>query len=339
MFQRPLLVSSLAFLAMLAMGTAGYMWIEGWRALDAFWMVAITLTTIGFGEIHTLSDNGRVFTLGLILAGVSIGTYAMAQITQQVVEGKMSAAILARQRRRRLEALKDHYIVVGYGRLGETIVEELRASGMQVCIIEKHPGSLARLEASGLPVVQGDGSNDDVLRRAGILTAKGMAVAVSSSAESVFVTLSARSLNAKLNIVTRVSDAENALKARRVGATSVVSPHTMGGWRMAHGLVRPHTSSFLDLATLATHADILLEEYEIPENCALVGKSLGSLRLGEQLGVLIVAIRRTDGRMIATPHASEILGAGDVLIAIGAPAKVQKLGALMVVRPESVPGG
>ena len=183
--------------------------------------------------------------------------------------------------------------------------------------------------------MRGDGANDDVLRAAGILRARGIAIAVSSSAEAVFVTLSARELNPELNIVTRVADSEHALKAKRAGASSVVSPHTMGGWRMAHGLVRPHASSFLDLATLASHAELLLEEFEMPPGSALAGRSLGDLRLGEQLGVLIVAIRRSSGAMIPTPSANEVLAAGDVLIAIGAPAKVRALGLRMEIVPRA----
>lgn len=332
---RPIFFAMLALAGVLGLGTYGYVAIEGWTPFDALWMVVITLTTIGFGEVHPLSDAGRLFTLGVILAGVGIGTYTMTKLTQLVVEGKMGEALRARRGRRRLDALRDHYIVVGYGRLGHTIVDELLSSGAHVCVIEKGADALARLEARGLPVVVGDGANDDVLRAAGVLRARGIAIAVSSSAEAVFVTLSARELNPALNIVTRVADSEHALKARRAGATSVVSPHTMGGWRMAHGLVRPHASSFLDLATLASHAEILLEELEITAGSKVAGQSLGELKLGERYGVLIVAIRRADGRMVPTPSASEALRVGDVLIAIGAPEKVRSLGARLEVVPRA----
>jgi voltage-gated potassium channel len=136
MIQRPILLAAAALLGVMALGTYGYVAIEGWTPFDAFWMVVITLTTIGFGEVHPLSDAGRIFTLGVILAGVSIGTYTMTQVTQLVIEGKMGEALGARRRRRRMDALRDHYIVVGYGRLGQTIVEELLASGSTVCVIE-----------------------------------------------------------------------------------------------------------------------------------------------------------------------------------------------------------
>lgn len=325
MFERPMIRALVALLTMLIVGTGGYMAIEGWRPIEALWMVVITLTTIGFGEIHPLSDAGRVFTLGLILSGLTIGGYVMKQVTEHIVEGKMALAFTLRRRRRLMESLNDHFIVVGYGRLGQTIVEELQASGVAVCVIERDGPVIAMLEDRGLPVVQGDGSSDDVLRRAGIGRARGLAVAVSSSAEAVYVTLSARELEPKLNIVTRVADSGHALKAKRAGATSVVSPHTMGGWRIAHGLVRPHASSFLDLATLASHAEILLGEIVVTETSPVAHKTIGDMRLGDEHHVLIVAIRRADGAMIATPSSKEILNPSDVLIAIGAPKNVQAL--------------
>lgn len=333
LIERPLLWAVAALFLTVALGVAGYMWIEGWGPFDALWMVAITLTTIGFGEVHPLSHTGRVFTLGLIIAGVSIGTYAMTQLTALVVEGRLGRALRERQRRRRLQAVNDHYIVIGYGRLGTAVVEELVASGVKVCVIEKDAEAIPRLEASNLPFVVGDGSDDDVLREAGVTRARGLAVAVSHPAEAVFATMSARELNPNLNIVTRVADPENAVKARRAGATAVVSPHTMGGWRMAHGLVRPHTSSFLDLASLAAHADIQLDEFVVEPASPLVGGTLGSLQVGERHGVLVVAIRRADGTLIPTPHATALIQALDVLIVIGAPKGVRSFGEMVTARP------
>ena len=148
-------------------------------------------------------------------------------------------------------------------------------------------------------------------------------------AEAVFATMSARELNPSLNIVTRVADPENAVKARRAGATAVVSPHTMGGWRMAHGLVRPHTSSFLDLASLASHADIQLDEFVVEPTSPLVGGTLGNMHVGERHGVLVVAIRRADGTLVPTPHASALIQALDVLIVIGAPKGVRSFGEMV----------
>lgn len=323
--RHPLLVAVILLVLILATGTAGYVWVEGWGLSDALWMVLITLTTIGFGEVRPLDDSGRVLTTLLIVAGVSVGTYTMTQLTALVVEGAVTGALSHRRRRHRVQGLKEHYIIVGYGRLGQAIVEELHASDVPLCIVEREgPRARALEEAGEHPVVIGDGSNDDVLRRAGIERATGLAVAVSSSAEAVFITLSARQLSASLNIVTRVQDPEHAIKARRAGANNVVSPHLLGGWRMAHGLIRPATTSFLDIATLAQHQDAAVEEHLIPKDSRLVGRSLGQLRFADRFGVLVVAIRRADGRILATPRASTLLDAGDTVIVFGTPEAVKK---------------
>lgn len=247
----------LALGALIIIGVAGYMFIEGWSALDALWMVVITMTTIGYGEVHPLSPPGRVFTIGLIVAGVSVGAYVMSWVTRELIEGGLQRALDARRIKKQMMTLSDHYIVVGFGRLGRAVAEELKMSGENVVVIDRAPVDL------DVPHIVGDGADDGILRQAGIDRARGLAVAVSSMADAVFVTLSARQLNPNLYIITRADDPKEAQKAKRAGANTVISPHTMGGFRIAHGLVRPHSTSFLDLATLASHADIDLDEFHV----------------------------------------------------------------------------
>lgn len=322
---RPILISVALLAGVVAVGVAGLMVIEGWSLLEAAWMVLITLTTIGFGEIHPLSDAGRVFTMGLIVAGVSVGTYAMGQVTTLIVEGQLPAWLRQERRRRRMKELDGHVIVVGYGRLGRTVVDEMLANGIPVALIEKDPALVKEAEETrGLPAFVGDGADDDLLRAAGITRARGVAVAVSSGAEAVYTTLSARQLAPKGYIVTRVADAEHAVKARRAGADEVVSPHTMGGWRMAHALVRPHTSSFLDLAMLSSHQDIQLDEVEVPERAMAVGHTVRRLAAHDRYGVLIIAIRRRDGTLVPAPRSEEVVQAGDVLMLIGPPVQTRE---------------
>jgi voltage-gated potassium channel len=316
-------------LGVFAFGTAGYMSIEGWSALDAFWMVTITLTTIGYGEVQPLSPEGRMFTIILIVSGVSVGTYAGTQLTRAVLEGDLSRAYRDRQRRRSMRKLNKHQIVVGYGRLGRIVTRELQDAGHAVAVIERDPAVVEEIAASGIPVIQGDGSDDNCLREAGIERARGMAITAAPVAEAIFITLSARQLNPTIPILTRVESDEGSVKARRAGATGVVSPHIMGGWRMAHGLTRPHTTTFLDLATLAEHDDIMLDEIGVVEASGLHEWTLADLGIRYQHEVLIVAIRRRSGEMVVTPQASTQFYTGDVLIVIGEPARVRLLNKVM----------
>jgi len=307
------------------LGVTGFHVLEGWSWLDSAWMVLITLTTIGFGEVHPLTPVGRVFTMLLIVAGLGVGTYAMTGLTQQLIDGDIGRAMRARRRRRLMKRLDPHYIVVGYGRLGKTIVEQLRAMDSPVVVIERDGANAEAAERDGLIAITGDASDDNVLRQAGIERARGIAVAVSSAAEAVYVTMSARELRPDLDIVTRVSDPEHALKAKRAGATNVVNPHVMGGWRMAQGLARPHAGTFLDLAMLASNAELSIDEFIIGDRTPLVGRTLAEAHFSED-GVLIVAIRRTDGVLLPAPRADAMIHGGDVLIALGDPASVRRLG-------------
>ncbi len=316
-----------------AFGTVGYMSIEGWSFLDALWMVVITLTTIGFSEVHPLTAAGRIFTMILIASGVSVGTYAMTQLTRAVLEGDLARAVQERRRERTMRELDKHHIVVGYGRLGRVVTRELLDSENSVVVIERDPTLLEELAQNSIPAIPGDGGDDQVLRRAGIERAAGLAITAVPMAEAIFITLSARQLNPNVPILTRVDSDEGAVKARRAGATGVVSPHIMGGWRMAHGLVRPHTTTFLDLATLAEHEDIMLDEIDVEEGSGVDDCSLASLGSRYQHGVLIVAIRRPSGEMVVTPGASTRVHAGDVLIVIGEPHRVRRLNALMADVP------
>lgn len=326
MYKRPLAISLLALALVIALGTTGYVLIEGWRPLDALWMVVITLTTIGFAEVHPPSDTGRLFTIGVIVSGVSIGAYALSAFTRALLEGDIVKEVRRRRRRRKMERLSDHYIVIGFGRLGRSVAGELRDAGVPFCVVERDPGRIQEAEETlKVPVIVGDGSDDDALRAAGIDRARGVAVAAGMGAESIFATLSARQLNPSVYIITRAETAADLAKAKRAGADAVVSPYGIGGWRMAHGLLRPMASHFLDLATVSAHEDIMLEEFLVPQDSSAVGKSCRELRIREQHNVSVVAILRADGSMLAAPGADDLLLAGDVVIVVGKPAGVRGL--------------
>ena len=309
---------------MLVVGTAGYMFIERWSLVDALWMVAVTLSTIGYGVPHSLSMVGQVFTIMLIAVWFGLGTYAVSRLTQAVVEGDFVRALRRRAKERVMRKLKDHFIVVGYGRLGRVVVQELLQMGAKVCVLERDPAVVAEIEMGGdVPVVMGTGADEIALRQAGIEQARGVALALPSAAEAVYVSMVVRQVKPSLLVVTRVDESGAAERARKVGANQVVNPYRLAGWRIAHGLVRPTASGFLDLATRSDGAELAMEELPIAPQSQAVGRTLAQLEVGSSHGILVIAISKSDGRVITTPGASEKVDANDVLVLIGRPDRVQ----------------
>jgi len=325
--QRNLRIALGIMCLVLVVGTFGYMLIEGWTFLDSLWMVVITVTTIGYGEVHNLSEAGRLFSLGLILFGVGIVTYSATTFARAVIDGDMARLYRLRRKERIMKKLKDHYIVVGYGRLGRVVVEDLQRSGVEVCVVERDPAVVEELERTGrVPVVRGDGASDDTLRLAGVERAQGLAIALPSSAEAVYLSMSASQLNPELNIVTRIDDPEASYRARRVGARQVVNPYRLAGWRIAHGLLRPLASNFLDLATFSVHEEFAVDEQSIPKGSPFAGKSLRELAIGAEHKLLVVAIQKPNGTLHATPGGNMVLEPGDTVIILGDPQRLLEFG-------------
>ncbi len=331
--QRPLLIGLTLLPAILVVGTCGYMLIEGWTALDALWMVVITLTSIGYGEVHPLSSGGRVFTIGLIFGGLSVGTWVMSQVTALVLDGQFGRRLRDRRRRLKMESMRDHVIIVGYGRLGRIVARSVQEVGAPIVVVEQDAALVAEAgEVPGMLFLEADGSHDTALRSAGIDRCRGVAVTASPVAQAVFITLTARHLHPTVPILTRVETDEDAEKARRAGATDVVSPAAMGGWRMAQGLLRPHTASFLDLATLAAREDMAMDELTLDPRSRCVDHTIADLDIGARRHVLVVAIRRAAGDMEPTPVPEARLHAGDTLIVVGRPTAVAELGRRLAPR-------
>lgn len=312
-------------LGTILVGVVGYRFLEGWTWLEAVWMVGITLTTIGFGEVHPLSPAGRVFTLLLIVGGISIVSYTLTEFTRYVVEGELRAAIEARQWRAKMQRMRDHHVVIGFGRLGREVAHELRHAGVPVVVVENDPDLVVQAEARGFVVVRGDATLDDTLRSAHVEHARGVAIATSSNATNVFLTLSVRQLSATALILTRVDDEEAARKAVKAGANHVLSPQGIGGAHMAHAMLRPHARAFLDLATSRNFRELRIDDVA----CGRPSAPLASLKIPERFGVLVVAIRRPDGTLRTVPTPSDPLGGGDVAVVIGRPEQIQAFAAEM----------
>jgi voltage-gated potassium channel len=243
--RRALQLSGL-LLFILCAGVLGYHYIEGWPLFDSLYMTVITLATVGYSETHPLSLPGRVFTMFLILGGMSIIFYALTEITTFVVEGEMTGIIRRRRMNRQINKLKNHYILCGAGRSGSHVLNELRKTGRNCVVIEKDPEKVRHLMSEQVPVIEGEATEDHVLRTAGIERAAGLVSALPSDKDNLFVVITARGLNPSIRIVSKVEEISARDKFLRSGANTAVSANFIGGMRMASELIRPATVSFLD---------------------------------------------------------------------------------------------
>jgi voltage-gated potassium channel len=310
-------ISLLLLLGIIGLGTAGYVFIEGWQAFDALYMTLITISSVGFGEIHPLSTAGRVLTIVIIVSGISVLTYSLGQVARIFVEGELRQILGRRKLEKQIAELKDHYIICGFGRIGGIIAKELSAENIPLVVIEQEPGRIEQLEACHYLYLNMDATADTTLIKAGLHTAKGLVTAVSSDADNVFIALSAKGLRPDIFILARASDTKNEDKLLRAGASRVVCPYEMGGRRMAEILSRPTVVDFIENTMVNSELDLKMEEAVIGPSSSLIGKTIVTSNLRQDFGVIIVAIKKATNEMIYNPMPSEILDAGDVIVVIG----------------------
>jgi voltage-gated potassium channel len=321
--RRRLILSAALIVLIISFGTAGYMSIEGWSFLDSVYMTIITLTTVGFKEIHELSPGGKVFTIILIIGGVGTVLYSLGTGAKLVLEGELQEIYGRKRLEKRLKELKDHFIVCGYGRMGKIISRELKGEDVSFVVIEKNPDQLE--EKEDILVIDGDATRDEVLRKVGIEKAKCLISVLPTDAENLFVVLSARGLNPNLLIVARAGEEGSERKLLRAGADRVVSPYHIGGLRIAHSVLKPAVVDFIEFATHSGNIDLQMEEIRIQEGSKLAGLTLDECGIGRDLGVIVVAIKQISGEMKFNPTFRSTMGAGDTLIAVGETSKLKIL--------------
>lgn len=317
-------VFSLIFIALvITVGSAGYMVIEGWNCLDSLYMTIITLASVGYKEVHDLSPNGRTFTIVLIIGGVGSVAYAVTTVAKIVLEGEIKQIFGREKLEKKIKELKNHYIVCGFGRMGKIICRELRGKNIKFVIVEK------KLENPEVKedtlIIEGDATKDEILKQAGIERAKGLISVLPSDAENLFVVLSARELNPDLFIVARAGEEGSEQKLIRAGADRVVSPYHIGGLRIAHTVLKPVVVDFIEFATKSGNIDLQMEEISIKESSKLVGLTLDECGIGRELGIIVVAIKKSTGDMKFNPTFRTSLKSGDTLIALGEVSKLKVL--------------
>ncbi|HEY6950822.1 MAG TPA: potassium channel protein [Bacteroidota bacterium] len=309
----------------LSSGVLGYHYLEGWSLFDSLYMTVITLATVGYGETHPLTLPGRAFTMLLILGGMSIIFYALTEITTFVVEGEMTGILRRQRMNRQITKLKNHYILCGAGRSGSHVLDELRKTGRKCVVIEKDPTKVKALLSDQVPVVEGEATDDQVLRSAGIESAAGLVSALPNDKDNLFVVITARGLNPSLRIVSKVEEITAKDKFLRSGADTAVSANFIGGMRMASELIRPTTVSFLDTMLYGTPS-LRVEEVTIAPSSRFVGLPLSKCEPIKNSGVVLVSLKqKRKAGFQFNPSLETPLHPDDVLIIIGDRSQIDRL--------------
>ncbi len=316
-FNRRFLILGAVITATLAIGTAGFTLIEGYPVFDAFYMALITMTTVGYAEIHPLSHLGRVFNSFLIVVGVTTIFIAVGAMAQSIVEMELGDVIAKRRNKRMIEKLKDHYIICGYGRVGRGAAMELKHAGVPFVVVDVQQERANRAMQAGMLTVVADSTQDETLREAGIERARGLVAALATDANNLFVILSAKGLNPNITVATRAADEGAEDKMRRAGADAVFAPYSITGHRLAQSLLRPHVARFLDFATGDAGLEAVIEQVRVAESSAVASRTIREMQLGRDFGVIVLAIRSKDGGMLFNPPADTAVQAGDFLIVMG----------------------
>lgn len=313
----------------LGAGTLGYMTIEDWNFLDSLYMTVITVATIGFSEVHPLSDSGRIFTIVLIILGVGLVTVLFTSIAQKVFQRQLMWTLRGKRMNDVIKSISSHVIICGYGRLAQFAADDLNESGLPFVIIERDPdkGSLARRK--GYLVVEGDASEEQILRDAGISRARQIASLLPRDSDNLYVILAAREISADIFILCRSEDEAGEKRLLKVGANKVLSPYRVGGQKIAESVKRPHVTDFLDLAVSRNGESLQIEEIKIPVESPISGHTLGELDLRQKANVILAAIIDNTGDTIFNPSADTLVKQGSTLIAFGLKSELIKLEALI----------
>lgn len=326
--RRAVFVAALLTL-MLCIGTVGFTLIENYSVFDAFYMTLITITTVGYAEVHPLSHAGRIFNSFVIFFGVAVIFIASGAMTQSIVELELTDRYSKRRIKKMIDNLHDHFIVCGYGRVGRNACTELQRLHGKIIVIDKQELRVERAMHSGVLAIEADATLDDTLRWAGVMRAKGLIASLPSDAENLFIILSAKTLNPSLTIVTRASEEEAEIKLRRAGADIVFTPYAIVGHRIAQALVKPHLVEFLNIATTDVGPQVTMEQMLVSHKSQFVSKTFGEIQVACTKGVIPLAIRRAGGQMVFNPEPQTLVSAGDYLIAIGEKPGLEKLERLL----------
>ena len=324
-----LIITILVSAILVALGTAGYMLIEGWPVLDSLYMTVITFSTVGFGEIRQLSPAGRIFTLILIVLGVGFVAYVIGNVIQFLVEGRIRLILGRHKLDKKIDRMNSHYIVCGYGRMGRALCRYLSQRHLNFVVIEKNTNRIPVMNEDGILFIAGEAPQEANLNKAGIKRASNLIATLGTDADNVFLVLLARGLNPNLYVVARASQDETKKPLYSAGANVVVSPFDVGARRMAHAILRPNVIRFLELAFSDESTDIHIEEVKVAASSTLVDVTLQDSGIRKTYDLIILSIVKEDGTMLFNPSADTKINAGDTVVAVGCHESLVKLGEVL----------
>jgi len=322
------------FILLIAGGTVGYRFLSGFSWVDALYMTIITATTVGFGEVHPLDNTGKLFTVMLIVFSIIIYGYGISIVSEYLLNNRIFENIIKKRMENKVKKFKNHIILVGHGRIGKTVLKKLKKYGKQVVVIEKDPKNIPYNEDKKIVFLNDDATKDEVLMKAGIENADSLITSLGDDADNLFIVLSARQMNDKLNIISRATNDKTAKKLKLAGADKIILPYEIGGNYMASLLVTPDLVDFIQRLSLEDrNIDTNLEEISF-EDCPekYHNKSIAELNLRKKTGCTIIGYKKPDGEFIINPDPNTKLVKGSYIIVLGRPEQIKKLNELFGIK-------
>ncbi len=303
---------------MILIGTIGFRIIESWSFLDSLYMTIITIFTVGFKEVQDLSPQGQLFTIFIILGGVGTAIFAFTKIAEAVYEGGIYKFLRRRRMERKLENLKDHYIICGHGRMGRVVRERLEEEKLPFIVVDNNENKLADLmQTHKCPFLKGDATQEEVLIKAGLKNAKGLAALLPSDADNLYLVLTVRLINPSVFILSKALDEEAEKKILQIGANRVVSPFKLSGLKIAQGLIRPTLVDFMDLIIRRKELALFIEEFVVKKDSRIVNSTLKQCDIRRTANVIVVAIKKPGEDIVFNPSPDFQIDTGDILLVLG----------------------
>ncbi len=312
------------------LGTAGYMILEKWNFLDSLYMTVITISTVGFSEVNPVSNQGRILTMTVLISGLGVLAYVVGTLTRTLVEGQLLEVMGRKKLEREIQKLKGHYVICGYGRVGQIICEEIKkARPTPLVVIDNNDQVAAKVEEDGFFFISGDATEEECLLRAGTLNAKALVTALDSEADNVYITITAKGLNPKLYILARAGRIGSEKKLIHAGANVVVSPHQIGVFRMPQAVDRPAVTEFFDFTLVDPHIAFTMEQIPVSPASTLSDVALIDSGIRQKFDLIVVAIKKPSGEMLYNPASHTRIEIGDTLIALGQKSNLIELSRLL----------